>query len=170
MMGKGKDWPSRKLRELLEEVGMDIGEVEKYAFGEKNPRRLTFIVRNAPYESQKGVLLLLLLYFYQDLTKIKKILGYSKYAYALNREFFRNLLWKYCSEFYEIKPTGETICRFCQKPPEEYYKDPHFRLYQHLALNHFRTLLIGRYDYKGLSTEEAIKRLQSLRRYFAGER
>ena len=162
----GKDWPSVTLRSLLEEVGLNPNEIEKYAFSGKNPRRMAFIVKNAPYEWQKGMLLLLLLYFFQDTRKVKRILGYSDEAPLLRRNFFRSLLWKYCDKFY----TGENYCNFCREYINFNTRDLHFGQYEHLVLYHFRQLLVGPRDYAGLCDEEAIKRLQSLRKYFAGER
>jgi len=164
---RGNDKPSVMLKHLLESVGIDINEAEKYAFSkERNPRRMTFIVKNAPYEWQKGALLLLLLYFFQDVMKVKRILGYSDHSPTLKRSFFRELLWKYCDRFY----VNKNYCIFCEEFIDFDTEDLHFGQYEHLVLHHFRMLLVRAEDYRHLSDEERVRRLQSLRKYFAGER
>jgi len=154
------------LAALAAEEGLSLSDAEKYAFKEgRNPRKYELIMRGAPYEWKKGVLLLLLLYFYGNLSRVRRILGYGETYTPLSRNFMRQLLWRYCGRFY----VNKNYCIFCDEYIDFNTEDLHFGQYEHLVLHHFRQLLVGPRDYGGLSNEEAIRRLQSLRKYFAGE-
>ena len=155
------------LKTLAAEEGLPLDKLEEYAFGGKrNPKRCESIVRNAPYEWKKAVLLLLLLYFFGNLARVRRILGYRDDYSPLSRNFMRRLLWQHCNRFY----INKNYCIFCDEYIDFNTEDLHFGQYEHLVIVHFRSLLVGPRDYAGLSDEEAVKRLQSLRKYFAGER
>ena len=170
--------PLEMLKKLASAHRLDLSKADEYAFKrEKNPRREDAIVRNAEYEKPKALLLLLLLYFWNDVVRVKRILGYSDRNPRLSREFFRKLLWKYCDEFFEESKEillpfegkrERNHCIFCGEDVELEAADKHFARYEHLILHHFRKLLVSSRDYAGLSNKEAVKKLQSLRKYFAG--
>jgi len=159
--------PLEMLKKLASALRLDLSKADDYAFKrEKNPRREDAIVRNAEYEKPKALLLLLLLYFWNDVVRVKRILGYSDRNPRLSREFFRKLLWKYCDEFFEeskeLFPSfggkrERNYCIFCGEDVELEAADKHFARYEHLILHHYRKLLVSSRDYAGLINEEAVK-------------
>jgi len=172
--------PWEMLEKLAEALRFDLSKADDYAFKRrKKTRREEAIVRYAQYEEPKGVFLLLLLYFYTDISKVKRVLGYADRNPSLSRSFFRELLWKYADAFFEETTEPMTIgnktldgevkeknyCIFCGKKVKLEAYDKHHARYEHLVIHHFRQLLVTNRDFAGLSEEEKVKKLQALRRY-----
>ena len=155
------------LQTLCEEAGLPLNKLEDYAFGrEKNPIRYEWVATKAKREWKQGVLMLLLLYFFDKVARVKRILGYKDNIPRYDRKFFRDLLLQYADRFF----LDGNYCIFCDERVSFSAEDPHFGRYLHLVTTHFPQLLIGKLDYKGLSEDRAIEKLRSLRKYFAGER
>ncbi|MCD6214285.1 MAG: hypothetical protein J7J46_04820 [Candidatus Desulfofervidus sp.] len=159
--------PFELLKMLAEEAGLPLDKLEDYAFGrEENPVRYEWVAAKAKREWKRGTLMLLLLYFFDKVARVKRILGYRDNSPHYDRNFFRELLWQYADRFF----LDGNYCIFCDERVDFSAEDPHFGRYLHLVTTHFPQLLVGKHDYKRLSEDKAIEKLQSLRKYFAGER
>lgn len=124
---------------LLQEEGLTLQQVDSIAYGESKPSPLLKrVLALAPFEWKSGVLLLLLAYRYQSVTKVKAVLGYSRtYTQRLNKDSLRNLLLKWADKFF----LAGNYCIFCDEWVKLPEGDEHWEKYLHLLLTHFRNLL-----------------------------